>query len=171
MAGCSYTHLPTVVKLATNSPLNADPAHYLVAVTLSDGIGIQKNSAVLTFQYEDTLSGEADKGEFILNETRNSGVIQYKIAQQDLDEIRDLRRRARLAEERSPKTSSGSVGFTLSGCITGDEIPLDATFSTAISYAEDGNLLPLLKNTPITAILDIEDLENADADQIPRCAN
>ncbi|MFK7834989.1 MAG: hypothetical protein AB8B60_02105 [Sulfitobacter sp.] len=159
LSACTSIVPATVARLNALSPLEADPAGFAVAMTLPEGVDIAPRSARLMFTVARTDTGEMRDGVFVLERTNADQAI-YRIAPQDLPALRELQGIARDWRAEDENATNGSISVTLAPCRIGAGPTEDARASVAIRTDEDGPFLPLVRNGPLTALVDPEKLRD-----------
>ncbi len=162
LSACTSIVPGTVMRLNAISPLEADPADFAVAITLPDGLGITPNSAQLAMEVSRTDTGESRSDVFILERLQGDPVI-YQIAPDDHADLRALQAISLQWQEENDDATSGSIGVTLAPCKIGNGPAADARVSVAIRTAQDGAFLPLIRNGPVSAVADPDQIHDMGA--------
>lgn len=148
---CSYVNTSTLARLTTLSPLEADPADFTVFISLPNDINLVPGSAKLTLQADRADTGEAFAETYILDEKRSEvGDQIYRIAPEDIPDLRTNQALARAWEAEAPEATSGTLSFTLEACKTVDTPDLNGVIQVDLSIAEDGPRMPLISDLPLS---------------------
>ncbi len=157
LSGCTNIVPSTVMRLAAISPIEANPADVAVAITLPEGLEIVADSARLVFTMQKSDVGEVREGVFVLERVPAQRAI-FRVAPDDLGAMRDLQATARQWKSEDDDTFKGSLSVTLAPCRIGDGPADDARASLAIRLSEDGVYLPLIRDGPVSAVVEAEQL-------------
>ena len=158
LSACTSIVPSTVMRVNALSPTSADPAGFAIDLSLPAGIDIMPGTAQLMFAVTRSDTGETQSGAFVLE--REGSV--YRVAPQDLSELRALQATARAWEAENEDASNGSLGISLSPCRVGDGPAPNARVSVGLRLAEDGAFLPLVRNGPISAVAEPEEIRDMD---------
>ncbi|MEJ8561836.1 hypothetical protein QTO30_11835 [Yoonia sp. GPGPB17] len=148
LSACTSIVPSTVMRLNDVSPTTADLAGFAIDLSLPAGIDIVPGTAQLMFAVTRSDTGEMQSGAFVLE--REGSV--FRVAPQDLSELRALQATARAWEAENEDASNGSLGISLSPCLIGDGPAPNARVSVGLRLAEDGAFLPLVRNGPLSAV-------------------
>lgn len=162
LMGCSNLVPSSLLTLRGLSPLEADPAGFVIKLDLPDGVEVAPGSAQLALLAERSDTGQALADTFVLAETQIEEEKLYRVADQDLAELRDLQARINAWETENADATTGSLSVSLTGCAVMAGPADDATVSVALRLEENQPFLPLLDKAPLKAILakaDAEDLQ------------
>lgn len=162
LSACSNVVPSTAMRLNALSPLEADPAQFAVAITLPEGLDIEPKSARLRFNVRRSDTGETRNGNFVLQRVV-AGPAIYQVAPDDLDALRAVQAVARQWKGENPGATRGSMSVTLSPCKAGEGPADNARASIAIKVTADGPYLPLIRNGPISAVSDPEQIRKMGA--------
>jgi len=165
LGGCSSVVPGTVARLSQVSPLTADPAGFVVALDLPDGVAVAPGSAHLILSARQTDTGEAATGQFTLEAGQTAaGQDTLRVAEKDLSSLRALQARINAWEDADPDATQGSLSVTLAGCRVGEGPDPDATLSIALQPDKDAPFLPLVRNAPLSDALKL-----AETGPLPPC--
>ncbi len=156
LAGCATVNPITLARLATVSPLRADPADFTVFLRLPAGLDVAPGQARLVLLAERRDTGDTLEGRYVLErQDLPDGQQAWRVARPDLARLRADQARARAWKEAVPDESGGSLSLTVGGCRT-DAGPIapDATVDVGLTLERDGPRLPLISGAPVTRILD-----------------
>jgi len=160
-AGCLSVNPATLAKVATLSPLTADPAVMGVEIDLPEGLVVKENTAIITFFSKRSDTGQALSEDFILEVVNGN---QYRFALSDLDRLRDVQSTVRGWETEAPRANSGGLSVRVGPCLVGDGPAPNARGSLRVRLDESGNFYPLITNGPLSKVLGADDLS-----KIPAC--
>ncbi len=164
-AGCSNVVPSAVARLYALSPMEADPSDIAVALDLPDGIGVRPQSAKLTLTATRTDTDQTSAGTYIFSASPGSdGSTVYAVADSDFERLRAQQSLIRGWKEVADDATSGSLSVGLEGCAIGAGPTPDAVISINMRTAQDGAFFPLIRNAPITEVLDL-----ADEDALKQC--
>ena len=162
LSACTSIVPSTIMQLNGLSPTTADPAGFEIAVDLPDGLDIRPGTARLTFAVARSDTGAAQTGTFVL-ERREGSVTSFRVAPDDLSALRALQATARAWKAENPNATSGSLGLNVSPCKRGAGPANDARVSVAIRMEQDGAFLPLVRNGPISAVAEPDQIRDMGA--------
>jgi len=162
-SACASVNPVTLVKLATLSPLEADPALMAVEIDLPENLNIVEGTAIITVFSERSDTGELLKEDFILDVLADN---RYQFAAADLDRLRQTQATAKQWETEALAANSGGFSVSLEPCIIGDGPTVDAGVNIRISFDESGTFYPLVTNGRISDVADAEELS-----QVPQCSS
>ncbi|MCF2871683.1 hypothetical protein L0664_11455 [Octadecabacter sp. G9-8] len=162
LMGCTSLVMSTVVALDDLDPMTADPAGFEVALDIPDPLGLVKNSTEFQFTATRGETGDVSGGEYTLLETTTpDGHRVYRIPQNAVEDIRAIQKDA--ATWQATGDNALSVGVNLDFCrTTQDPLPDDLRFSIFIRLAQDAPLLPLVRNSRVTEVIEAEALNELD---------
>lgn len=163
--GCSSLVPSSLVALRGLSPLEADPEGFVVGLDLPDEVRVVPGSARLTLRADRTDIAEERAGSFVLQESVSEGASFYRVAPEDLEALRTLQSEINAWETVAPDATSGSLSVSLTTCREVADVPDDATVSVDLQLDVGGPFVPLLRDAPLTAILDAAAL-----DQLAPCS-
>ena len=162
LSACTSVVPATALRLRSLSPMEADPAGFAVTITLPEGLDIEPNSARLKFTVTRADTGEIHENTFVLDRMA-AGQATYRVAPSDLDALRAAQAVARQWKAEADDATSGSLNVTLSPCKIGAGPAPEARVSVGIRVAKDGPFQPLVRNAPISAIADPQQISNMGA--------
>lgn len=154
LAGCASLVPSALARLTAVSPLSADPEGFVVALDLPPGVAVVPGSATLDLTASRSDTGETLSGRYVLARGRSAdGALTYRVAARDLDRLRGLQARIRDWTRENAAATRGSLSVSLTGCRTGDGPSPDATVSVALKTAVDQPFRPLIRDAPLSAIV------------------
>jgi hypothetical protein len=157
LSACASVVPSTAARLAMMDPLTADPAAIELVVSLPKGLAVMPGSARLEFGAE--RGGESRKGSFVLEERAvalpdGTTARGFALTEADAERMRALQ--AEIATWKREGTARGSLGLGLGSCAVGEGPAPDATGFVLIRMAEDGPLLPLIRDGKLADLLGAE---------------
>ncbi len=154
LSGCTSVVPTGIARLSAVSPMEADPADIAVALSLPTGIGVTTNSANLNLMASRTDTDQSTAETYVLASMMGSdGSTIYAVAPADYARLRDQQALIRQWKGENSKATSGSLGVTLEPCTTGAGPTPDATVTIKIRTSSDGQFFPILRNAPVTDVL------------------
>ncbi|MFY0597048.1 MAG: hypothetical protein JXQ85_11510 [Cognatishimia sp.] len=163
LSACGSVVLQTAAELERMSPMDADPAMFAVAIDLPDGFGIFPESATMLVSVEQETLDQESKEKFTLQQSGQQ-VAVFQVAANDHSRLQALQSQAREWDAKDAEATKGSIGVDLTPCLIHQNASLSETFSVAIQLAPDAPFRPLLRDVPISRILQEQELE-----QLPNC--
>ena len=166
LTACTSVVPATLVRLSALDPLTADPAGFAVALETNDGISVTPGTTVMSFVATHSPSGESWREDLVLLEDRaDDGRLTYRISPEGIRALRELQQAVLPWKETSDGNSSFSLGVTADGCLMpGFDVPEDPRVSIFIQLAADAPMRPLVRNGPLSALFDLEELA-----ELPQC--
>lgn len=152
LAGCGAIVPSTVARLASVSPLEADPAGFAVLMDLPEGLSMAPAGQALTFTATDAR-GERRDGRFAIIPTETSRGTLWRIDPGRLDALRDMQAKVREWEDRDPDGTTGSLGIEVTGCRVGDGPDPGDRLTIYLRTAPDAPLRPLLRRARVSDVL------------------
>ncbi|MEO1238697.1 MAG: hypothetical protein AAFW64_03360 [Pseudomonadota bacterium] len=154
------------MMLNAMNPLTGDPAAMAVSVDLPPGLGIIDDSVIFTVETTNPERGMR-MGQWVLFEDRDiENRPRYRLSAEDADAFRDLQSDIAQWEAEDPESTKGSFSVNVAVCRSAPaETLANARGSIFISMAPDAPPLPLIRNGPVTQLVDTETLE-----ALPPCA-
>lgn len=159
LAGCASVVPDTALRLGRMNPLTADPGAISVAVKLSDGLGVLPGSVKLRLSAL-TADDRTISKDWTLEalEAPDTGWL-FRIAEEDLSDVRRTQRQIAAWEKADPEATQGSISVSLGGCRTAFDTDVDeARASVDVRFSKDGPLRPLVRNAPIAEVLGPEQM-------------
>lgn len=155
LSACFQANPVTMARLATLSPLTADPGDLAVIMELPDWATVAPGSARLSIYSTRSDTGQSLNQEFILSATPTaSGGERYAVADTDLDRLRSAQETARQWEAEAPRANSGGFSASFAACIKpGETANPDDTYSLLIEVDPDTPPLSLVKNATVRSLL------------------
>ncbi|SFJ65865.1 hypothetical protein [Jannaschia pohangensis] len=151
LAGCGSLVPSTVLRASSLDPLTADPAVLAAYPVLPDGIGLVPGESRLILSGVRDDTGEENRQEYVLI-AQDGG---YRIDPRDHARLRG--QQAALAEWKTGPGMEGSLSIFLAPCRIGDGPSADARYAVDVSFAADGERLPLLRDAPLSDLgIDVE---------------
>ncbi|MDJ0822585.1 MAG: hypothetical protein QNJ09_12360 [Paracoccaceae bacterium] len=147
LSACAVIDPVTVARLASTSPLTADPAVFELRANLPDGLALAPGAAVLTLSA--TRGEEVADGRFTLAQVRDGDATVLRVAEVDVPVLRALQSRINAWEEADPDGTMGSLGIDVQPCTTGNGPAPQARFSVDLVMAPGGPARPLLRPVPV----------------------
>ena len=160
LTACTSVAPSTILQLRQLSPLEADPAGFVIFMDLPDGIGIIEDSAVLTFGAVREDRDEGVEDTFVLERGRAGEAETFRIAEEDLDRIRELQRQISAWKAEDGDGTTGSLSIGIGGCRIGDGPEPRARLAVSMTLEEDGPVLPLIRPTAVRRALDVLEIED-----------
>jgi hypothetical protein len=168
VAACGAIVPETAMRLAANSPLEADPSAIAVALLLPNGLAVRDGGAKLELTAKGIGPTEGFKGAYTLAETpvdaagfgadpdKDAGATArfYTITPADAAEMRKAQ--AALKEQGRAGTRRkglASIGIGLDGCTTGQGPAPDARVSIYIRTEAKGAFYPLIDKANLSQLL------------------
>ena len=161
LSGCTSIVPTTVMRLNALDPLTVDPADLAVAITMPDGLDVIPGSATVTFAVSRSDTGETHDGVLVLKRQNDEQTV-FSVAPGDYATMRAFQETARQWEDENDGATEGSIGVGLLPCKRGNGPGDDARVSVAIRMAQDGAFLPLVRNGPISAVAEPEEIRDMD---------
>ncbi len=163
LTGCSAVVPSTLARLETLSPLTADPAAIEVALILPPGLRVAPGSAVLTLGAARTDTGAKREARFVLEQTQGNGQALpvpdgaradlFRLAAADVPRMRAEQAAIAAWKAEAGNATEGSLGIGLGGCAVNGGPASDARAAALIRTTAGGEFLPLIRDTPLRALL------------------
>ncbi len=155
LASCTDVPLATQAALGEVDPLSADPAGFVLFLSLPPGIGLRESSGVMTLTAERSDTEARIDGSYRLEAIAMGpeGMLAFRVAPGDLERLRADQATAAAWETEVPELSSGALSISAAGCLTGAPVPEDARVSARLRIAEGGPTLPVLRDAPLRRLL------------------
>ena len=154
LMGCTSLVMSTVMALDDLDPMTADPAGFVVALDVPAPLAMVKDSVVFEFGATRSDTGETQGGTYTLIETRDEqDRVVYRLPPQGVEDIRATQLNATTWTETGGNELSLRVTFDF--CRTLETtVPDDIEFSIFIRLAKDAPILPLVRNSRVTEVID-----------------
>lgn len=169
VAACSSLNPVTAYRASQISPLTAEPSDFAVFVEMPPNLNIPAGKAVLSIGAENKALGVSDYRHYALEQVDVGARIRFRIPPKRLDELRAQQATIVKWESDTPRESSGSIGFNLEFCKTGDGPNLDDTFSAYLQLAPTEPPSPLFRNVRVRRAIKATGFEEDAINQIPDC--
>lgn len=158
LMGCGSLVMSTVMALDDLDPMTADPAGFVVALDVPQPLAIVEDSVELAIGVTRGETGETLGGSFVLVESRDGeGRTVYRLPQEGIAGIRSAQQDA--ATWATTGDNELSIGVIIDFCRTVEtDVPEDLQFSIFIQLAQDAPMLPLVRNSRVTEVIDVEAL-------------
>lgn len=159
LSGCTSMVPGNALWLSQLDPLSADPGDITVALELPAGLGVLPDSVQLSLSAKRTGHGSVG-GSWVLAEARDPLDRRvYRVASQDLTELRTVQMQAQAWEEVDPGGTTGSLSLALGGRRTVPAAQLaGARGSVFLGLAQDQPPRALFRDAPVAEVLSAEDL-------------
>ncbi|MFQ6548203.1 hypothetical protein AADZ90_009615 [Aestuariibius sp. 2305UL40-4] len=160
LTACTSVVPSTISQLRQLSPIEADPAGFVVFMDLPDGIGIIEDSAILQLGGVRDEQDESVEGTFVLERGQAGEAETFRIAEGDLERFRDLQSQIRTWKAEDEDGTTGSLSIGVGGCLIDEGPAPRARLAVSMTLEEDGPVLPLIRPTPVRRALDVLEVED-----------
>lgn len=140
---------------AGTSPLRADPAGLLAAVDLPPGLVIAQDGARLAMEGTRTDTGDRVSEMFLMEPVLVADRTAYRVAEADLDRVRQLQAQLDAWETDAPDATEGSIRVSIAACRAGAGPSEDARVTVWLRTDADAPLAPVARNVSVSDGLEV----------------
>lgn len=159
LMGCTSLVMSTVMALDDLDPMTADPAGFSVALDVPAPLAMVEDKVFFEFAAVRGETGDRQGGRFVLAASRDdAGRTVYRLPPEGIDAVRAAQQDA--ATWAGTGDNELSIGVTVDFCRTADvTVPDDIRFSIFIQLAQDAPMLPLVRNSRVTEVIEAQELD------------
>ena len=143
-------------RLATLSPVTADPAEFAVRAELPDGLGLTPDGQWLTLSAR-SLTGASRSGRFPIRRAYTPDGAIWRIEPAVLGDLRRLQEEIREMKQTDPDGTTGSLGLQITGCTIGNGPDPRDRLTLFLRMERDGPFRPLLRNVRVSDVFETTD--------------
>lgn len=149
LSGCAEIFPVALAQLSRLDPLTTDPSLIAAKVSLPDGLGVRRDSAVLsvTVQREDT--GEALSERYVLE---RDGEI-WRLSDADAEAFRQMQRIIGEWKRAGGDGTKGALSVSVGGCASKPAPDVSGSVSVWLSMDGGTSFLPFLRDVQASGIV------------------